>query len=167
MPCVGLLVFLGCFTIFIAPDPEPMRPTAGLKSVDELPLTVIIDPGHGGNDEGAKRWGLTEKSLSLDIAQRMEKILQKANLPTLLTRREDVYMSLAERALIANQFNRSIFVSIHCNDTKRDGASGVETYFSDQNCCPNTRGCGSVFSIPPWRPLRTMARRWPATSRPP
>jgi N-acetylmuramoyl-L-alanine amidase len=152
MPCVGLLVFLGCFTIFIAPDPEPVRLMEGVRSVDELPPTVIIDPGHGGNDEGAKRWGLTEKGLSLDIALRVEKILQKSNLPTVLTRREDVYVSLAERVLIANHFNRSIFVSIHCNDNKRDGATGVETYFADKKMLPEYAWTWVGFFNPPVAP---------------
>ena len=152
MPCVGLLVFVGCFTVFIAPDPEPVRFMTGVRSIDEPPPTVVIDPGHGGNDEGAKRWGLTEKGLSLDIAQRVEKILRKASLPTVLTRREDVYVSLAERVLIANQFNRSIFVSIHCNDTSRDGATGVETYFSDQKMLPEYAWTWVGFFNPPVAP---------------
>jgi N-acetylmuramoyl-L-alanine amidase len=138
MPCVGLLVFLGCFTVFIAPDPEPVQqPVFFPSSPVEAPTVVVIDPGHGGNDEGARRGLLKEKDIALDVAQRVARILKQCNVPTWLTREEDVFVSLPERTAIANQFDKSVFISIHCNDSRsRGGANGVETYYADQKVLP-------------------------------
>ena len=77
MPCVGLVVLVGSLTFVITPDEEPSKPkhyTASGK--DALPL-IVIDPGHGGKDGGARSNGLVEKELTLDLAQRVDKRLQR------------------------------------------------------------------------------------------
>jgi N-acetylmuramoyl-L-alanine amidase len=110
-----------------------MQPIAG-------PPTVVLDPGHGGIDDGTKYFGLAEKTMTLDVALRLEKILTAHHINTILTRREDVYVSLPARAEIANKVWESnsnvIFVSIHFNQSAVESVDGIETYYADQKIPP-------------------------------
>jgi N-acetylmuramoyl-L-alanine amidase len=152
---VGLVVFVGCGIFVITPEPEPV-PRPGLRIVSpeltstsssSLPM-VVIDAGHGGLDEGCRGHGLMEKDLTLDLAARVEGVLQSFNVPTILTRRDDHYVSLADRAAIANSFDHAIFVSIHFNQS-RAGADGIETYFADQKLPPEYAWTWvGVFGVP-------------------
>lgn len=91
---------------------------------------IVIDPGHGGRDPGAQARGLNEADLTLDIALRLEALLQKEpGLEVILTRRTDVYLSLEERTAIANREGADLFLSVHANTSRNINASGVETYF--------------------------------------
>ncbi len=134
MPCVGLVVFLGCFTCVVVPDSDSQRDKASL-SQGALP-TIVVDAGHGGHDDGAVSHGLREKDLTLDVALRLEKMLRSANFPVVLTRRDDVYVSLADRAQIANKIDNAMFVSIHFNQSSESSAMGAETYYADQKVMP-------------------------------
>ncbi len=90
---------------------------------------VVLDPGHGGRDAGARWAGVSEKTLTLSIARKVEAILKARGVTTAMTRRSDIYRSLESRAAVANGFRKSIFVSIHCNaDSEREGR-GIETYY--------------------------------------
>ena len=94
--------------------------------------TVVIDPGHGGFDRGGIPGQLVpEKNVALDTALRLQRLLQQAGLHTVLTRSTDVFIPLPQRAAIANAQPQSIFVSIHYNAARRQGAHGIETYFED------------------------------------
>jgi N-acetylmuramoyl-L-alanine amidase len=90
---------------------------------------VILDPGHGGQDSGTMKAGMLEKELALDVAHRVERLLQLQGLTTLLTRAGDTYVSLADRAAVANAQRNCVFVSIHFDDA-RPAATGVETYYA-------------------------------------
>ena len=91
---------------------------------------VVIDPGHGGNDPGAQVRGLSEAELTLDVALRLEKLLQKQpGVEVVLTRRRDVYVTLEERTAIANRAGADLFLSIHTNASDDTRAAGIETYF--------------------------------------
>ncbi|MDB6175178.1 MAG: hypothetical protein JWL59_4489 [Chthoniobacteraceae bacterium] len=138
MPCVGLIVLAGCLSFVIAPDDEvsPGEQLSG-STGSGLP-TIVIDPGHGGRDEGAKSHGLVEKELTLDVALRVEKMLQEVGFPTVMTRREDVHVGLADRAAIANGVDRSVFVSIHFNQSPYSSASGVETFYASEKVPPES-----------------------------
>jgi N-acetylmuramoyl-L-alanine amidase len=98
-----------------------------------LPLAVqrvVLDPGHGGANRGtASRDGLVEKDLTLDIAQRLERLLAAAAYEVVLTRDGDQALSLADRGAIANRREGDIFVSIHVNWLDDPGARGVETFY--------------------------------------
>ena len=94
--------------------------------------TVIIDPGHGGKDNGAKRYGVKEKDLNLDTAKRLEKILKKKGFRVVMTRRTDRYLQLGERARIANRYRNAIFVSIHYNAHRDTRVKGIETYYASR-----------------------------------
>jgi N-acetylmuramoyl-L-alanine amidase len=121
-----------------APDPVTSEPPArnlagGFSIARQLGLGVsriVIDPGHGGQDPGAKGRGITEAEVVLDVALRLEKLLQQIpNVEVILTRRADVYLPLEERTAMANRESADLFLSIHANASNNAQASGVETYF--------------------------------------
>ncbi|MBY0494145.1 MAG: N-acetylmuramoyl-L-alanine amidase [Cyanobacteria bacterium] len=119
------------------PAPSPAPPAAnvagGFSIARQLGLSVsriVIDPGHGGRDPGTIAKGLTEAALTLDIALRLEKLLQKEfGVEVVLTRRTDVYVPLEERTAIANRNSADLFLSIHANSSRNNTAKGIETYF--------------------------------------
>jgi N-acetylmuramoyl-L-alanine amidase len=142
----GLRVFLGMPTIVkdgrfyvsridaercLAPL---LRPGIG-AAVPAAPKIIVLDPGHGGEDPGAenKALGLTEKVLTLDIAQRAKKLLEAAGFQVGLTRTRDVSLSpnkaidLALRADFANREKADLFVSIHFNAAAKD-TRGTEVF---------------------------------------
>ncbi len=91
--------------------------------------TVVIDAGHGGKDSGAisRRNGLTEKTLTLDLAQRLRSEL-RGSFRVVMTRDSDVFVELDDRARIANKKSNSVLVSIHFN-AGSTRVSGPETYW--------------------------------------
>lgn len=104
----------------------PPRETEGVR-------TIVLDPGHGGNEIGATgASGVEEKELTLILAQSLKASLER-RLPVrvILTRSEDAYLPLETRAAIANQNKADLFVSLHLNSVARTGtrAHGAETYF--------------------------------------
>lgn len=124
----------------VAVPSPPVAPTApagnlsgGFSIARQLGLGVsriVIDPGHGGHDPGAKGSGLSEASLVLDIALRLEQLLkQMPGTEVVLTRRADVFVSLEERTALANRAGADLFLSIHANAASSGQAGGVETYF--------------------------------------
>ncbi len=90
---------------------------------------VVIDPGHGGADRGTFWNGLSEKALTLDVANRVETILRDHGVTTVMTRRTDKSVSLDDRALMANRFPDSLLVSIHFNANRITGITGYETFY--------------------------------------
>jgi N-acetylmuramoyl-L-alanine amidase len=104
---------------------EPvLRPSRIQKS--EKVETVILDPGHGGSDQGAtSSWG-SEKSFTLDVALAARKELIRAGYRVEMTRATDTAVSLEERVNIANRFPHAVFVSIHFNSSS--GGAGVESF---------------------------------------
>jgi N-acetylmuramoyl-L-alanine amidase len=108
--------------------------TGGLSIARQLGLGVsriVIDPGHGGHDSGAKgKSGIVESELVLDIALRVEKMLQNVGgVEVILTRRTDDFIELPERTAIANREGADLFLSIHANASTSSLAHGIETYF--------------------------------------
>lgn len=92
---------------------------------------VVIDPGHGGHDEGTRgRNGLLEKELVLDVSQRLAKLVeQRMGAEVVLTRNDDTFIPLEMRTQIANDRKADLFLSIHANSSPLRGVSGVETYY--------------------------------------
>ena len=93
---------------------------------------IVIDPGHGGKDPGTVNHslGLEEKNITLDIAKRLNAILNEhSELEIILTRPRDEYVALEERAAIANSNQGDIFISIHTNSAPRKSARGIESYY--------------------------------------
>ncbi|MBR6877968.1 MAG: N-acetylmuramoyl-L-alanine amidase [Bacteroidales bacterium] len=109
-----------------------LLPMTLLAQRGEKITTVVIDAGHGGKDTGAIGAISKEKDLNLTVALLAGDYIKK-NLPdvkVIYTRERDVFVTLNERAAIANRNNADVFISIHCNSTDSKGASasGAETY---------------------------------------
>jgi N-acetylmuramoyl-L-alanine amidase len=103
--------------------------TAGQVRAENSFSMVVIDPGHGGSDPGGIRGQIVpEKTVTLDTALRLQKLLQRAGLRTVMTRSTDIFVPLSERSAIADAEHDAIFVSIHYNASPRRGAHGIETY---------------------------------------
>jgi N-acetylmuramoyl-L-alanine amidase len=141
------------YTIVVAP-PEPPKPItrpvdekvaqARLKAVSkqsrgaELTLAeqlglkvrrVVIDPGHGGHDTGAiGKEGTREKDVALSIAKKLAEELREKGLEVVLTRDDDKFIRLEDRAKFANAEHGDLFISVHCNAAASRKLRGVETY---------------------------------------
>lgn len=131
--------------IDLAKTLEPrLRPEKieGLRPV----RTVVLDPGHGGHDRGARsRYGY-EKDFALDIALRVKQRLERRGIKVLMTRSSDVFIPLHERPRVANNTPDSIFVSIHFNAASSNPlARGFEIFSVAPRGAPATND--SKFSI--------------------
>jgi N-acetylmuramoyl-L-alanine amidase len=92
--------------------------------------TVVLDAGHGGEDEGAvSPAGVYEKDLVLDISKRLSAELRRRQLAVVLTRDTDRFVSLEERTSLANDVGGDLFVSIHANASRSRLPRGSETFF--------------------------------------
>ena len=117
-------------------------------------MRIVVDAGHGGWDLGTVgRRGLLEKDVVLEIAQRLSKLLEtRLGSDVILTRSDDTYIPLDERAEIANQSQADLFVSVHANYSDLPSARGVETYYTN------------TFTTPGAKDLDTRAGAKPATA---
>lgn len=148
-PTVGLISLAGCLTFLIVPQEAPLDLHVAAALRPSLLPTVVVDAGHGGRDAGARANGLVEKDLSLDLANRLDQRLQVLGFKTVMTRTSDAYLSLEERAAIANRVEFSIFVSLHCNNSASSAASGVETYFATEKITPEAEWTfAGIFARP-------------------
>ncbi len=109
-----------------APAPRGSRPAE-----EPAVRTVVIDPGHGGENPGARgAGGAVEKDVALSIARKLRAELVSARgLQVFLTRDKDADLELDERTSIANNYKADLFVSIHANASRARGARGSEVYF--------------------------------------
>ena len=131
---------------------EPMPPVgAPIRSPSRYPgqslgapiRTVVIDPGHGGQDPGTSHFGLKEKHLVLDIARRLRAALEQAGYTVVMTRDADQFIPLSRRPGSANRLRADLFVSIHINANRSARVSGVEVYY------PRLSTVGGTSAWPP------------------
>lgn len=90
---------------------------------------VVLDPGHGGRDTGARGKTLNEKEANLKIALKVGELLKNKGIEVEYTRISDIYVELEERADLANRLNAELFVSIHNNANTDPSKQGTETYY--------------------------------------
>jgi N-acetylmuramoyl-L-alanine amidase len=92
--------------------------------------TVVIDPGHGGKDSGARGKHTMEKDIVLNISLMTGKYIKEnfEDVKVIYTRTEDVFIPLHERAEVANKNKADLFLSIHCNASPNSSALGTETF---------------------------------------
>jgi len=93
---------------------------------------VVIDPGHGGKDMGAiGREKTKEKDITLLVAKYLREELEKIGFEVYLTRDKDTFVTLRARTEFANRVGADLFISLHCNASKRitETSNGVEVYF--------------------------------------
>ncbi|HNT26922.1 MAG TPA: N-acetylmuramoyl-L-alanine amidase [bacterium] len=104
----------------VAPTPEKK----------EKRFIIVVDPGHGGKDPGAIRKNLQEKDIVLALAKTVRRIAAKKHpdIEVVLTRDDDRFIPLEERAIIANRHDGDLFISIHTNTYKAKEIAGVELY---------------------------------------
>src|SRR5258707_2064391 len=96
---------------------QEKRPAVYTESKATQPQTskpfavVVLDPGHGGQDSGAMCGGVMEKDLTLDVARRVDRLLDSEGVATLMTRLGDSHVSLADRAAVRHPAEDSNFIS--------------------------------------------------------
>jgi N-acetylmuramoyl-L-alanine amidase len=97
--------------------------------------TVVIDPGHGGMETGAKgKFGNLEKDITLAISLKLKALIERnLGLAVVLTRDRDVDVSNENRAAVANNHKAGLFISIHANGAVQRKAAGSETFFLSVN----------------------------------
>jgi N-acetylmuramoyl-L-alanine amidase len=107
----------------VALPPSPLSPHAIHR--------IVIDPGHGGKDPGATGpHGTEEKTVNLRLAQELADTLRETyGYEVLLTRMDDTFIPLAERAKLANKYSADLFISLHCNASLSSKLEGFEVYF--------------------------------------
>src|SRR5438046_7818939 len=106
---IGLLLMIASF-VWIQRMSKPQSPRLRMAQPSAPPgpfAVVVLDPGHGGQDSGAMCGGVLEKDLTLDVAHRVDRLLEAEGIATVMTRLGDTYVSLADRATFANRVSRS------------------------------------------------------------
>src|SRR5262249_29854129 len=113
----------------VPPPTEPpplleLNPTGGIR-------TVVIDAGHGGDEDGAHGpSGTLEKNVTLSVARRLKSALEgRLGVRVILTRDGDVTVDLDQRAALANNNKADLFVSLHANASVRTSATGAEVFY--------------------------------------
>lgn len=104
---------------------------APLMTRSRAPLqTIVIDPGHGGDDVGARGGGgAEEKALTLDVARRLRTLIEmRLGVRVILTREDDRAVSLDERAALANNSKADLFLSLHLNAAPFEEVAGAEVF---------------------------------------
>jgi N-acetylmuramoyl-L-alanine amidase/putative methionine-R-sulfoxide reductase with GAF domain len=122
--------------------PPPSREDLQLRArMPKTKMRIVVDAGHGGWDLGTVgRRGLLEKDVVLEIAQRLGKLLEgRLGADVILTRNDDNYIPLDERAGMANQSQADLFISVHANYSDLPSARGVETYYTNFFSAPNAK----------------------------
>ncbi|MBP5319801.1 MAG: N-acetylmuramoyl-L-alanine amidase, partial [Kiritimatiellae bacterium] len=112
---------LDFLTLAILPEKEAAKPK---------PLHILLDPGHGGVDDGAVNGevALSEKAFSLAIANRLGPLLEKAGFTVSYTRTNDVALTLGQRTRMVTPLKADLFISLHANHAANREAIGFETY---------------------------------------
>jgi len=124
-----------------APTQTPTREDLSLRGHAAPRLRIVLDAGHGGWDLGTVgREGLLEKTLVLEVAQRLGSLLEsRLGCQVIYTRKDDNYVTLEQRAELANQAKADLFISVHANYSSLVSARGVETYYSSFFSAPEAR----------------------------
>lgn len=155
-----------------APPPLPVKP-ASLKALPpatnangkfslsrQLGLGVsriVIDAGHGGHDPGAQANGVTEAELTLDVALRLKKLLEKQpGIEVVMTRDTDEFIPLQERTAIANREGADLFLSIHANASRNPQARGIETYFLNFAMNPEAEAVAARENATSGQPMHNL-----------
>jgi N-acetylmuramoyl-L-alanine amidase len=116
------------------PAPTPATPETP-PLIDLAPAgtlrAIVIDPGHGGSEEGARGpSGALEKQITLSVARRLKGALEaRLGVRVILTRDSDATMALDERAAVANNNKADLLISLHANASPRTGVAGAEVYY--------------------------------------
>ena len=94
---------------------------------------IVIDPGHGGEDEGCASEGVWEKDVNLAIAKLVQGKLEALGYQVIMTREDDTYIAKEDRVKLANESQADIYVSIHQNSSEDASVSGMEVWFEGED----------------------------------
>ena len=145
----GLVVVAAMLLVAVRDGRERVGERTEADASDPQPQTavarVVLDPGHGGQDPGAWADDLREASLVLDVAIRLETRLKaETGIEVVLTRRDDLYLSLEARTELANQVDADLFLSIHANASRDRLAGGIATYHLEGSTTPTRRTAAAL-----------------------
>jgi len=101
---------------------------SGNTSRGNKKYTIVVDPGHGGHDSGARGNGYNEKDIALQVATRLANNLRQ-DYNVIMTRDSDFFVPLDTRAKIGNDANADFFISIHLNSGSSSSANGTEVFY--------------------------------------
>lgn len=101
---------------------------SGNTSRGNKKYTIVVDPGHGGRDSGARGNGYNEKDIALQVATRLANNLRQ-DYNVIMTRDSDFFVPLDTRAKIGNDANADFFISIHLNSGSSSSANGTEVFY--------------------------------------
>ncbi|APX24219.1 MULTISPECIES: N-acetylmuramoyl-L-alanine amidase [Salipiger] len=101
---------------------------APMRRAEGAPLRIVLDPGHGGIDPGAERDGQSEAALMLAFARELRDVLRRAGYEVVLTRDDDVFVSLEGRVALAHDARADLFVSLHADAIEEGIAHGATVY---------------------------------------
>jgi N-acetylmuramoyl-L-alanine amidase len=118
---------------------DPVLQPRHLRKLGPVVRTVVIDPGHGGADHGTHGRASFEKTMTLDVAKRVEHDLAGSGLRVILTRTTDETVPLEDRVEFAQSKGADVYVSIHFNSG--GSAEGIETY------CTSPAGMSSTANF--------------------
>lgn len=107
---------------------QPAAPTP-LIFTEERQKLIVIDPGHGGVDEGCTNGAVLEKDINLEIARLAEIKLEELGYRVILTREEDAYITKEDRVQMANELCADLYISIHQNTYEDPEVAGIETWY--------------------------------------
>jgi N-acetylmuramoyl-L-alanine amidase len=113
----------------ISHTPHKSHTSHSVGAVHRVKPLIILDAGHGGQDEGARVHSFQEKKITLTTALFAKKHLEEMGYRVVMTRSRDVTLSLHRRAAIANKTQGTLFVSIHFNASRAKEAKGIEVFF--------------------------------------
>ena len=97
-------------------------------------FVIVLDPGHGGKDPGAQAGGYRESNLMLELASAVEEsLVRNTEFEVILTRKDDVFLSLEDRITVATQSGADLFISLHADAVTEGEASGTTIYLLSEN----------------------------------
>lgn len=103
---------------------------SNIKPSDRI---IVIDPGHGGRDPGAVHNGVNEKDVNLAVSHKLNEGLKNKGYTTIMTREDDIFIELKERANIANRNGADLFISIHSNSNPNANVSGIQVLYHSKD----------------------------------
>ena len=103
-----------------------------LDPVPDRSYTIIIDAGHGGKDPGTIAGNILEKDLSLALAKKLSELSEGTELTLVLTRTDDLFLSLKDRVEMGPERKADLFLSLHINNSDDPAANGLEAYISSE-----------------------------------
>jgi N-acetylmuramoyl-L-alanine amidase len=108
-------------------SPQPPAPVSAAPPQPDLGRPIVIDPGHGGDDDGAKgAQGTKEKEVTLAVAHRLKTALEaRLGIRVLLTRDDDRSVTMDDRTAMANNGKADLFISLHANASWRPSLAGA------------------------------------------